>query len=258
MPATQLSIVSIEGFPTVRPGDDLPGLIVAGLEAAQWDLRSGDVVCVSSKVVSKAENRFVDLNTVRVSSEARELAERTRKDPRLVELVLQESELVSRAVPHVLIVKHRLGFVCANAGIDQSNLGEEHPTHVLLLPHDPDASARQIASTIFHLTRKQPAVVIMDTHGRPFRLGNVNVAIGISGMPALLDQRGQTDRYGRILQNTVTAVADQVAAAAGLVTGEAAEGRPVVLMRGLNWAGFPLGHSSDLIRDAAEDLYVNP
>ncbi len=255
MPTSEMWLRALPGLPAIRPGDDLPAMIIAALQTAELTLQPGDVLVVSSKIVSKCENRYVDLRDVLPSDRARRLAEKTLKDPRLVELVLRESVEVSRTTPHVLIVRHRLGFTSANAGIDQSNTGYANSNMVLLLPEDPDASAARLADEIEDRLGIRPAVVISDTHGRPFRLGNLNVAIGISGLPPVVDQRGQPDLFGRTLQATVTAVADQVAAAAGLVSGEADEGQPVILMRGLAWPEGQTGTAREIVRPPEQDLY---
>jgi coenzyme F420-0:L-glutamate ligase/coenzyme F420-1:gamma-L-glutamate ligase len=226
------------------------------LDETGLHLLPGDVLVISSKIISKAENRFVHLADIKPSDKAYKLAQTTRKDPRVVELVLRESVEISRVAPHVLIVRHRLGFTSANAGIDQSNVGSPDRETVLLLPEDPDHSADSIGKQLENLSGTRPAIVISDTHGRPFRLGNLNVAIGISGLPHLIDQRGQVDLFGRKLQATITALADQIASAAGLVSGEADEGQPVILMRGLVWdTTTPYGTAKDIIRPIDQDLY---
>jgi coenzyme F420-0:L-glutamate ligase/coenzyme F420-1:gamma-L-glutamate ligase len=194
-----------------------------------------DVVVVASTVVAKAEDRYFTLDDVEPSERAIELAGITHKDPRLVEVVLGESTAISRAAPGVLVVRHRLGFVSANAGIDFSNVGRSGATG-LLLPIDPDRSARHLRGDLEAWGGVAPvAVVVSDTHGRAFRKGNVNVAIGVSGLPPIVDERGQPDLFGRTLEATVVPLADQVAVAAGLVTGEAAEGIPVVIVRGIDF-----------------------
>jgi coenzyme F420-0:L-glutamate ligase/coenzyme F420-1:gamma-L-glutamate ligase len=248
-----LNLFALPGIPLVQPGDDLAGLILAALERASLSLQSGDALVVTSKIVSKAEGRIFDLNTIVPGAEALRVADETRKDPRIVELVLRESVAISRRAPGVLITRHRLGFVSASSGIDQSNVdgGEDR---VLLLPLDPDATARAIRDALFAATGAQVGVVISDSHGRPFRLGNAGVAIGVAGMPALLDLRGHTDLFGRELKMSIQAYADEVASAANLLTGEAAEGLPVVLVRGLN---FPAqdGHASEYNRPLEQDLF---
>lgn len=255
MPTTSLLVQALPAIPSVQPGDDLATLIVEALARLDLTLQPNDVLVVSSKIVSKAENRFVDLREITPSPRAEELAAVTHKDPRFVEVVLRESLEVSRAAPHVLIVRHCLGFTSANAGIDQSNTGYTDNHIALLLPQDPDTSADQLANELAIRTGVRPAVVISDTHGRPFRLGNLNVAIGISGLAPLFDQRGETDLYGRTLQATITAFADQVTAAAGLVSGESNEGQPVILLRGLVWPHHQNGPARLLNRPPEQDLY---
>lgn len=248
-----VTMIALRDIPLVQPGDDLSALIAAALARAALGLQPQDVLVVASKIVSKAEGRYVALDSVTPSERALVLAAQTQKDPRVVELVLRESKSVSRVAPNVLVVEHRLGFVSANAGIDQSNI-EAGDDRVLLLPVDPDASASQLAEQLHALIGIRPAVVISDTHGRPFRLGNIGVAIGVSGMQALVDLRGRDDLFGRKLKISMQGYADMVASAAHLLTGEAGEGLPVVLLRGLT---LPQGEGSahDLNRSAAHDLY---
>ncbi len=256
MPTTELNLIALPHIPMIQPGDDLAAIILAALTRANLTLTAGDILVVSSKIVSKSQNRFVDLREITPSPEAISLGEKTLKDPRMVEVALRESVGVSRAAPNVLIVRHKLGFTSANAGIDQSNTGSLGHDLILLLPENPDAAADDLAHTLEQRTGICPGVVISDTHGRPFRLGNVNVAIGISGIPSLLDQRGYHDLFGRELKATVTAFADQLAAAAGLLTGEADEGQPVILVRGLQWPTYAAsGHATDMIRPPDMDLY---
>lgn len=253
---TQLTLIGLPHIPHVQPGDDLAAILVASLETARLTLEPGDIVVITSKLVSKAEGRFVDLRTVEPSARARTVAERTRKDPRMVELILRESTAISRMRPDVLIVRHRLGFTLANAGIDHSNVGRDGEDWVLLLPEDPDRSAAQIRQRLRDLTGTAPGIVISDSHGRPFRIGTVGVAIGLAGFPAAWDKRGQRDLYGRELRITVTGLGDELAAAAGLVTGQGAEGLPVVLVRG---TALPEGDgcAADLVRPEALDLYAD-
>lgn len=246
----RVELLAVEGVPLVQPGDDLPAVLLDALAADGVVLDDGDVLVVASKLVSKAEGRIVDLATVPPSAEAEELAAKVDKDPRVVELVLRESTHVSRAVKGVLLVRHRLGFVSANAGLDRSNLeGEEA---VLLLPLDPDASARAIRE------RCRPAdvgVVIADTHGRAFRQGNVGVAIGVAGIEALIDMRGDTDLFGRVLEATMVPMADQLAGAGTMVGGEAAEGLPLVVVRGLRPPSGD-GRAAELVWPPEMDLYA--
>ncbi|MFI5309408.1 MAG: coenzyme F420-0:L-glutamate ligase, partial [Polyangiales bacterium] len=219
--AERLELIALPGIPIVRPGADLGVLLCDALDRAQLTpVSDRDVIVVCSKVVSRAEDRFVDLGRVQPSERARELGALVEKDPRLIELVLGESTAVSRTAKGVVIVRHRLGFVSANAGIDESNARGAYAgpqaggPFVLLLPRDPDRSALALRKAIATRFGADVGVVITDSHGRPFRMGTVGVALGVSGLPALWDQRGSRDLHGRVLEATVTAFADQVAAAA--------------------------------------------
>lgn len=241
-----VSLIPVPGLPRVQPGDDLAALI-----AARVELEPGDVVVVASKVVSKSEGCIVDLAGLEPSSRANELASVTGKDPRLVELILRESTEVVRAVPGVLLVRHRLGFTSANGAIDASNVGLGDDT-VLVLPDDPDASASRLREAL----GGDVGVVIADTHGRAFRRGNVGVAIGIAGVVGLDDQRGSVDLFGRVLEATVVPTADLLAAAAGLVSGEAAEGIPVVIVRGSGALSTSGAKAGELLRLPDEDLFA--
>ncbi len=254
MNTNHLTLFALPGIPDVQPGDDVGRLLLAALDRAGLAPQDGDVIAVAQKIVSKAEGRLVDLADVEPGERARELAGQTDKDPRLVELILRESEEVSRVRPGVIIVRHRLGFTSANAGIDRSNVGPDGEERVLLLPVDPDASAHRIRNLFIAERGVAPGVVITDSHGRPFRLGTVGVAIGVAGLPALWDRRGEADRYGYRLQHTDVGVADEIAAAAGLLMGQAAEGQPAVLIRGLHLPPID-GRASDLVRPKDLDLY---
>ena len=256
----RLEALSVPGLPLVGRGDDVPTLVVRALAEAGLVVADGDVIVVTSKVLSRAEGRFVELPRVEPSPRAMELAREVGKDPRAVELILRESTAVSRQARGVLVVRHRLGFVVANAGIDASNAepSDAPPGSgpwALLLPEAPDASAAAIRARVEAESGARVGVVITDSFGRPFRLGTVGIAIGVSGLPPLWDRRGEPDLFGRALENTITALADQVAAVADLVAGQAAERRPLVVVRGL---GFPPSEegASALIRTAREDLYA--
>jgi len=251
---TRVELVALDGIPMVRPGDDLAALVLAAVERSGLALRPGDVLVMAQKIVSKAEGRIIDLSIVVPSARALEIAAAVRKDPRFVELVLGESSRVLRARPEVLIVEHRLGFVMANAGIDRSNVEAGDRELALLLPDDPDASAARLRDTLFTSTGTQVAVVINDSFGRAWRRGTMGIAIGTAGLPALLDRRGSPDLFGRPLQVTMIGYADEIASAASLVMGQGDEGRPVVLLRGLDvQAGH--GTAQDLIRPEGEDLF---
>ena len=238
----------------VVPGDDLARLLAAAVNAAGLVLKHDDVLMVTQKIVSKAEGRFVELASITPSPRAIELAKVTRKDARFVELVLAESTAVVRAAPDVLITRHRSGHVMANAGIDRSNMGPGSQDRALLLPVDADASALRLRTALREYWPQPPAVLISDSFGRPWRLGVTNVAIGASGLPALVDRRGETDRNGRRLEVTQVALGDMIASAGGLVTGEGAEGVPAVLVRGLRWSAEDRPASA-LLRPPEEDLF---
>jgi len=246
-----IEILPLIGLPEIRPGDDLAALLAAAMSGLAGGARGADILVVTQKIVSKAEDLYVDLETVEPDEEARELAERTRKDPRLVALILRESLSIVRAVPGVLITRHHSGCVMANAGVDQSNLGPGGDGRVLLLPRDPDGAAARLRAA---LKPDAPAVIISDSFGRPWRVGVTNVAIGAAGFPALVDRRGAHDRAGRPLAVTQVALADLAAAAAGLIMGEADEGVPAAVVRGLAWSGAERP-AADLIRPEAEDLF---
>lgn len=256
-PARALCFLPVDGIPEVRPGDDLLQHLLDALarDDQAGPLADGDVLVVAQKIVSKSENRFVALATVEPGPEALDIAARCGKDPRLVELVLRESTEVVRVAPKVLIVRHRLGFVVANAAIDQSNVpdGEER---VLLLPADPDASARALADAASARLGRRIAVLIADSFGRPWRQGVCGVCIGCAGLESLVDMRGHLDRQGRSLQVTQLAVADQLCAAASMVLGEAAEGRPMVRVRGVPDHFLQTARGAQaLVRPLAEDLF---
>jgi coenzyme F420-0:L-glutamate ligase/coenzyme F420-1:gamma-L-glutamate ligase len=255
--APRLALIALPGIPLIRPGDALAPLIVTAAARAEIALQRDDVLIVTSKIVSKSEGRYVDLRTVTASPRAEEIAAQTGKDARLVEVALGEAAEVSRLARNVFITRHKLGFISANAGIDHSNVGDDGEEWVLLLPTDPDASARGLRADLTALLGTAPAVVISDTHGRPHRLGNIGVAVGAAGLPALLDLRGRPDLFGRRLQYTEIALADEIAAAADLLSGQAAEGLPVTVLRGLRLpSGVPDdGRAADLYRPPALDLY---
>lgn len=246
---------AVQGLPEVRPGDDLAGLLDTALSGAALRLHDGDVLVVAQKIVSKSENRYVDLQTVEPGAEALALAPRCRKDPRLVELVLRESTQIVRVAKDVLIVRHRLGFVVANAAIDQSNL-PDGGERALLLPSDPDRSAQTLREQIAARFGVHIAVLISDSFGRPWRMGVCGVCIGCAGLQSLFDLRGTLDRSGRPLQVTQLAIGDQLCATATLVSGEAAEGRPMVIVRGVPAAYLQATRpAAALVRPAAEDLF---
>jgi coenzyme F420-0:L-glutamate ligase/coenzyme F420-1:gamma-L-glutamate ligase len=253
--AKSITYFAVAGIPLISPGVDLAEIIVKALQVDQLQLQSGDVVVVAQKIVSKAENRYVELKDVQPSDRARTLADQTGKDARYVEVVLSESTEVVRHRPNTLIVAHRLGFVMANAGIDQSNIeqvdGEER---VLLLPRDPDGSAAALKARLDLAFNANIGVIINDSFGRPWRNGVVGVALGVAGLPSLLDMVGKADMFGRPMQVTEIAVADEIAAGASLLMGQAAEGLPVVVVRGLNF-DVSARPASALVRPRERDMF---
>ena len=252
---TSLEVVPLQGLPLIRAGDDLAELIASALELNSVTPRVGDVLVVAQKIVSKSEGRLVDLATIEPSAQALALAADVHKDPRLVEVILSESVRVVRARRDVLIVEHRLGFIMANAGVDQSNVvPADGSQRVLLLPENPDRSAETLRRELAALTGIDVAVIINDSFGRPWRQGTASVAIGVAGLPALIDLRGRPDLFGRRLEFSVIGFADEVAAAASLVMGEANEALPVVLIRGLRWSA-PESTAASIIRPPNEDLF---
>jgi coenzyme F420-0:L-glutamate ligase/coenzyme F420-1:gamma-L-glutamate ligase len=247
----RLELLAVPGMPMVQPGDDLAALIAdrAGT------LHDRDVIVVAQKIVSKAEGRSVDLATVVPSPRAVALAAEVGKDPRLVELILAESTRVVRSRPNLLIMQHRLGFVMANAGVDHSNVApSDGVDRALLLPVDPDGSAERLRAALAEKSGVRLGVIISDSFGRPWRRGTAGVAIGAAGLPALIDMRGLPDLFGRILEVTIIGFADEIAAAAGLLQGQAAEAQPVVIVRGLTWTA-PDAPVNELVRPPEEDLF---
>jgi len=250
-----LSLIPVEGLPLIGPGDSVPDLIVEAMSGPAGAFRRGDVLVVAQKIISKAEGRIVRLEDVQPSAQAIDLGEQSAKDPRLVELILRESREIIRVRKGLILVEDRRGFICANAGIDRSNVQQSsHGEDVALLPTDPDASARALRNRVFERTGVWVGVVINDSHGRAFREGTVGVAIGVAGLTALKDRRGDVDLTGYSLQHTVIGFADEIAAAASLLMGPAAEGIPAVLVRGLD-AKREEGSARDLQRPRELDLF---
>jgi len=259
-----LTLTSLQNIPIIRQDDTLADILVKSLQETSIELQSDDILVVAQKIVSKAEGRMINLATITPNARAIELAKQADKDPRVVELMLQESNEVLRVRKGTIIVEHKLGFVCANAGIDHSNvapppLDGEGPEvraeeYVLLLPKDPDLSARNIRERIKQKMGINIGVMIIDSHGRAWRNGTVGICIGLSGLPALIDERGWKDLFGYTLKITVVGVADELAAAASLVMGQAAEGIPAIHVRGFP---YPLGEGSlkELIRPKELDMF---
>lgn len=255
MSAPALTLTAIPDLPPVEPGDDLAAILIDGLARAGIAPAARDVLVVAQKVVSKAENRYRDLGAVTPSDRARDLARAVDKDPRLVEVILSESEAVVAHKPGVLVVAHRLGFVLANAGVDRSNVkSEPGAERVLLLPVDPDASAAALKARLDAHFETEIAVIVSDSLGRAWRNGVTGIALGAAGLPALRDMIGRKDLFGRTLDVTQTGFADDIAAAASLLMGQADEGLPAVLLRGLAWHEPP-SNARALLRPKDEDLF---
>jgi coenzyme F420-0:L-glutamate ligase/coenzyme F420-1:gamma-L-glutamate ligase len=252
-----LTLTPLRGIPLVVEGDSIGRIIESALKENAIDLADDDIVVIGQKIVSKAEGRLVDLADIDPQPEAIALGVETGKDPRLLELILRESKRVLRARAGTIIVEHRLGFVCANAGVDHSNVaGPATDAHefVLLLPLDPDGSAASIREHLESQTGKRLGVVINDSHGRAWRLGTVGTCIGLSNVPGLVDQRGRADLFGYRLQATIIGAVDELAAAASLVMGQAAEGTPVVHVRGFPYA-LREASLQELLRPQEQDLF---
>lgn len=245
-----MQLIAVKGLPMVKRGDDLGELIVRTADQQGLCIEEGDVVAVAQSVVSKAEGNVIDLRKVKPSQRAVEVATKLNKDPRMVEVILQQSVEIIR-LGHVIISRTKHGFVCANAGVDRSNVDHDHVT---ILPDDPDASAERIRGTIKSKLGVAVAVLITDTHGRPFRRGCVGVAVGVAGMNPLLDLRGRQDLFGKKLKVTVTSPADAIAAAAVSVMGETNEGTPMVVVKGAEYERGS-GTARELVRAPEHDLF---
>src|SRR6202140_4002280 len=246
--SAQLTITGLAGVPLVKPGDDLAAIALAAYAASGLAPADGDVLVIAQKIVSKAEDRAVDIASVEPSERAIALAAETDKDPRLVEVILRESRRIVRHRPNLLIAEHKRGWVMANAGIDHSNVApDDGIERVLLLPIDPDGSALALQRRLAEACGKRLAIIISDSFGRPVRRGTVGIALGAAGLPALIDWRGHPDLFGRKLEVTETGFADEIAAAASLVMGQADEAMPIVLVRGLTWT-VPECPAADLVR----------
>lgn len=250
----RLSLFAPDNFPLIQPGQALLPAIVDSLAQGGQPLADNDILVLAQKIVSKSENRFIDLGAITPTDEARDYAAQCLKEPRFIQAVLNESAAVVRCVPHVFIVRHKLGFTLANAGIDQSNIDSAGRELALLLPQDPDASAARLRQQIRDTLGVNMGVVISDSFGRPWRLGTTGVCIGCAGVEPIRDQRGQKDLYGRTLQVTQPAIGDEIAAAACLLMGEASEGRPIAVLRGLDVIADNRPATA-LVRAGNEDLF---
>jgi len=248
-----VQVIAVEGLPLIRKGDNLAQLICNAAEKQHTPIQNGDVLVATHVAVSKAEGNVVNLDKVVPSKKAKEIAKKTGKDPALVEVVLRESKDIVRMRDSVLITESRQGFICANSGVDRSNVEGER--NVAPLPRAPDLSAKKIRQEMKKLTGCDVAVIVSDTHGRPFRMGEVNVAVGVSGLKPIRDRRGEKDLFGYVLRIKQTAIADELASAAELVIGQANEGIPVAIIRGYNYPKSDTAKATELIRSREKNLF---
>jgi coenzyme F420-0:L-glutamate ligase/coenzyme F420-1:gamma-L-glutamate ligase len=248
-----VQVIAVEGLPLIRKGDNLAQLICSAAEKQHTPIQNGDILVATHVAVSKAEGNVVNLDKVVPSKKANEIAKKTGKDPALVEVVLRESKDIVRMRDSVLITESRHGFICANSGVDRSNVEGER--NVAPLPRDPDLSAKKIRQEMKKLTGCDVAVIVSDTHGRPFRMGEVNVAVGVSGLKPIRDRRGEKDLFGYVLRIKQTAIADELASAAELVIGQANEGIPVAIIRGYNYPKSDTAKATELIRSREKNLF---
>ena len=252
-----LTLTALPDIPLIQPGDNLVNIILRSLADAGLQLQNDDVLVLAQKIVSKAEGRLVKISEVQPSARALELAPQLQKDPRHVEVILQETKEIVRMRAGVVVVEHRLGYVCANAGVDRSNVAPHanpEEDFLLMLPADPDKTCAELRDQLYSATGARVGVIINDSHGRAWRNGTVGVALGAAGVPALLDLRGTPDLFDYPLQVTQVGFADELAASASLLMGQAAEGRPIIHMRGIP---YPLreGNGQELIRPKDMDMF---
>ena len=248
-----IEIFAIQNLPMIKKGDNIAKIIVASAKKQNTPIKNKDIIVITHKIISKAEGSIINLEEVSPSEQSKEVARRTGKDPRFVEIILRETNEVVRIGHNSLITETRNGIVCANAGIDKSNIkGEEN---VALLPKRPDKSAQKVRREIKKLTNVDVAVIVSDTHGRPLRMGEINVAIGVAGIKPTRDRRGEKDLFGYVLKVKQTAIADELASAAELVIGQANEGRPVAIIRGYEYAPTENASASELVRPKEVDLF---
>ena len=249
-----VQIIGVRGLPVIKAGDNLAELICQAAEKQGTPIQDGDIIVVSHIIVSRAEGRVVDLNKVEPSPFAAQLAKELNKDPRLVEVILRESRGIIRMGDGKLITKTKYGFICANSGVDKSNVPGQN--NVALLPKKPDDSAQKIREEIKRITGRDVAVIISDTHGRPLREGEINIAIGVAGIKPIRDRRGEKDLFGYTLRVKRTAIADELASAAELVMGQANEGIPAAIIRGYRYPRSEEARATELIRPREKDLFI--
>jgi coenzyme F420-0:L-glutamate ligase/coenzyme F420-1:gamma-L-glutamate ligase len=250
----KLQLCAPENVPDIKKGDNISVVLAKSLQDENIVLDNRDVIVVAQKIVSKAEGRQIPLQSVRVGRKAQQIADSYLLDPRIVQLILSESTEILKIRPRLIIARHKLGYICANAGIDRSNTGSKHGDIAVLLPENPDESASRIREGLREIFGKDVAVIINDSHGRPFREGAIGVALGISGLDPLVRYAGKKDLYGYELKTSVEAVADELSSAATLLMGQSDEGRPVVIIKGFNYTRDESSHMR-LIRDPQKDLF---
>ena len=249
-----VEVIAVKDLPVIKEGDDLAELICVKAEQQGTPIEDGDILVISHIIVSRAEGNVVDLNTVTPSNFARNLAQQSHKEPALVETILRESKTIVRTGNGNIITETKHGIICANAGVDRSNVPGEK--NVALLPASPDRSARNIRGTIRNLTGKDVAVILSDTQGRPLREGGINIAIGVAGINPIQDRRGEKDLFGYVLRVKRTAIADELASAAELVIGQADEGIPAAIIRGYSYPKSETARATELIRPREKDLFI--
>lgn len=248
-----VEIIAVENLPLITKGDNIAELVCKASEKQNTPIQEGDIIVVTHVAVSKAEGNVVNLDGISPSRRAKEIARQTQKEPELVEVVLRETKDIVRIGPNSIITETKCGIVCANAGVDRSNVEGER--NVVLLPKNPSASAQKIRQEIMRQTGCDIAVIVSDTHGRPFRMGEINVAIGVAGIKPIRDRRGEKDLFGYVLRIKQTAVADELASAAELVIGQSNEGIPVAIIRGYNYQKTENASATELTRPKEKDLF---
>jgi coenzyme F420-0:L-glutamate ligase/coenzyme F420-1:gamma-L-glutamate ligase len=248
-----IKIIAVENLPLITKGDNIAELVCSATKKQNTPIQEKDVIVITHVAASKAEGNTVNLDEVSPSARAKEIAQKTGKEPALVEVILRQTKEIVRLGPNSLITETNNGMICANAGVDRSNIKGER--NVVLLPKDPNASAQKIRQEIKRLAGCDVAVIVSDTHGRPFRMGEINVAIGVAGIKPIRDRRGEKDLFGYVLKIKQTAVADELASAAELVIGQANEGIPVAIIRGYNYQTAESTSATELIRPKEKDLF---
>jgi coenzyme F420-0:L-glutamate ligase/coenzyme F420-1:gamma-L-glutamate ligase len=254
LPLSKIEIFGIIGLPIVKEGDDLASLICQAADKQGTPIQNGDVIVITHVVVSRSEGNVVNLKSVNPSEFAKSVAKKVNKDPQLVEIILQESRNIVRLRKGKLITETKQGLICANSGIDRSNVSGKD--NVALLPENADNSAQKIRQKILEISRKDVAVIVSDTHGRPLRRGEINIALGIAGFEPLRDRRGEKDLFGYTIKVKRTAIADELSSAAELVIGQTNEGIPVAIIRGYQYLKSEDAKATELIRPREEDLFI--